>query len=162
MHLNLKLSSYYRSSLCCLNGVTGDFPLETTSSVDRLHQTDTILKHISADVGLSANSNAVVSLGLFPTAIASRIFSSVYKFGPSYLISTLPTTTTAEYNNDGEIVDVFYIAVPEGDLGMNVCAWGVNNQQRFSFLVDKNVLGDASNIGQAFTEELKLLATAKL
>ncbi|CAG7830480.1 unnamed protein product [Allacma fusca] len=150
------------TGVMCNYGVTGDFPLDSNSSVERLHQTDAILKHISADVGMQVNSNVVVSLGLLPTAVAYKLFSSIYKLGPSYLVSVLPTTSTAEYIDDGEIVDVFLITVLRSDLGMNVHAWGGNNQQRYNFVMDKNVLGCSANIGHAFTEEMKKLAITKL
>ncbi|CAG7786475.1 unnamed protein product [Allacma fusca] len=140
----------------------GNFPLEATSSADRLRQTDTVSKHISVDVGLSAKANVVVLLGLLPAAVAGKIFSSAFKHGPGYMIGPLPTTTSAEYVDDVEIVDVFGFAILRSGLEMNIYTWGVNNQQRFNFLVDKNVFGDDSNIGHVFTEELKKLTTTEL
>ncbi|CAG7716127.1 unnamed protein product [Allacma fusca] len=96
---------------------TGNFPLEATSSADRLHQTDAVLKHISAGVGLSVKSNVAVLLGLLPAAVAGKIFSSAFKHGPGYMIDPLPTTTSAEYVDDGEIVDVFCFAILRSGLG---------------------------------------------
>ncbi|CAG7820640.1 unnamed protein product [Allacma fusca] len=111
--------------------VSVDFPLHSTSSVERLHQTDAIFKHISADVGIPANSNVVVSLGLLPTTVACKIFSSIFQLGPSYLASVLPTTTSAEYIDDGEIVDVFFIVALKSDLGkkiLNITCNFINEQ----------------------------------
>ncbi|CAG7820444.1 unnamed protein product [Allacma fusca] len=141
--------------------VTGDFPLEATSSADRLRQTDTVLKHISADVGISASSNLTVLIGLLPTPITLKLFSSVFKHGPSYMIAPLPITTSTDYVDDGEIVDVFGFALLRSGLEMAVYTSGSNNQHRFHFLMDKNVFGEASNIGHVFTEELKKLTTTK-
>ncbi|CAG7721954.1 unnamed protein product, partial [Allacma fusca] len=87
-----------------------DLPLKCISSLDRLLVTNHVLRKRGADWSSFASLHAVELLGKFPLTICRNIFCSMYKTGPSYSLSILPSTSSREFIDNGEIVDVYTVA----------------------------------------------------
>ncbi|CAG7667446.1 unnamed protein product [Allacma fusca] len=140
---------------------TEDFPLlGIGSSKERLYKTDTVLKNASRDVGTIASLYYPKILGQLPSALVYRIICFMYGTRPSYFISNFPATTSTDYFDGGEVVDIVGCATVPGDIGMSVVGCGINNKLRLSFLMDQDMFAKCPNakcLSMGFAEELKNL-----
>ncbi|CAG7731889.1 unnamed protein product [Allacma fusca] len=79
---------------------------------------------------------------------------------PSCFISNFPVTTSLDYFDDGEILDLICCATVPGDLGMSVVGCGANDKLRISFLMDQDIFGKCPNakcLSMGLAEEFKNL-----
>ncbi|CAG7828440.1 unnamed protein product [Allacma fusca] len=88
------------------------------------------------------------------------MFLSMFKTGPSYSLSIVPVTTSREFIDNAEIVDVYSTVGVSSSVGMNICVWGVNNQQRVNFCYTPNLFGSEISKGtlsKCVAQEIKNL-----
>ncbi|CAG7728724.1 unnamed protein product [Allacma fusca] len=85
----------------------------------------------------------------------------MYKTGPSYSLSILPSTSSREFIDNVEIVDVYTVAGTTSTTGMNIVVWGINNQQRVNIYSTPNIFGleipKGSLISKYLAQELEAL-----
>ncbi|CAG7722705.1 unnamed protein product [Allacma fusca] len=139
-----------------------ELPLKSISSIDRLMVTNDIVRKCGANWSSMASINFIKLLGIFPLSITSRMFSSITKSGPSYSISIIPVTSSMEFIDNAEIVDVYANFAVSTSIGMNICVWGINNQQRVNFCYTPNLFGSEipkGTLSKYMAQELKELAT---
>ncbi|CAG7824996.1 unnamed protein product [Allacma fusca] len=137
-----------------------DLPLKCNSSLDRLLVTNHVLRKQGADWSSFAFLDALKLLDKFPLTICRKIFSSMYKTGPSYTLSILPSTSSREFIDNGEIVDAYFVVGTTTTTGMNIGVWGINNQQRVNIYYTPNTFGSEipnGSFSKYLAQELEML-----
>ncbi|CAG7733919.1 unnamed protein product [Allacma fusca] len=94
-----------------------DFPLQFESSERRLHETSEVLKSISKNRGPITTFYLLQVLAFLPSTVINKLVSSTYKLRPSFFISIVPTTSSTEYFDGGEILDAFFVGTVIGNTG---------------------------------------------
>ncbi|CAG7719685.1 unnamed protein product [Allacma fusca] len=114
-------------------------PLKSLSSLDRLLATDSILKESECQGSTLSTLYLFRLISMFPLAICRSICLTLYILGPSYFLSILPSTTSQDFIDEAEIVDVYVQLSLNSPIGMGIAVWGLNNKQRINILQTPNL-----------------------
>ncbi|CAG7818131.1 unnamed protein product [Allacma fusca] len=143
--------------------VVDELPLKSPSPLDRLLATDAALKGYEG--GMSSFASLYLSriISMFPAAISRQFLPAMYYLGPSYFLTVIPCTTTREFIDNLEIVDVYIMAGFMVPIGMVITVWGINNKQRANFLATPCIFGmdntPIAKLAADFVQELEELAS---
>ncbi|CAG7731252.1 unnamed protein product [Allacma fusca] len=150
--------------LCIHAGVTfTEWPLKSTSSVQRLLDVQKGLEDLNQSSANLIYMQAGKVTGFFPQFVSTLVFKGINASGVNIGTTVLPVTTGKSFINGMEMSELIVGNGIVGDFDMLVTSFGVNNKQRVSFSVNKDMFGDeaiARNLGLFFMEEVETLLKA--
>ncbi|CAG7734447.1 unnamed protein product, partial [Allacma fusca] len=126
----------------------------------RLQQTHEEIRKLTLPFTAMSYVYFLYMLGYLPVVIRKWITLGGSEKGPDYVMTHFPVASSKEYLDGLEVLDVLPSLSSIGSIGMTVASGGVNNQQRFTFFMDRNLFESeeaVSRISYFMQEELHTL-----
>ncbi|CAG7732455.1 unnamed protein product [Allacma fusca] len=146
--------------------IFAEWPVKSYSSVDRMLKIQKNFESLSTSTAAAMYMVVIRAASILPMRVrkfCADLFLRIFNI--SVGCTNFPTTIGRESYDEHEMVDIIVAMGTLYSVGLVTATGGLNNQQRFNFTVDKNLLGSedaARKLGSFAVQELQNLFNATL